>query len=64
MLEEKCPHCHKPVYEEDALNCIFCGASLEKDTGTMSRFRYPGIKNALLFLMLFIIIAFLLLIIR
>ncbi|MFH0753297.1 MAG: hypothetical protein V2A70_01880 [Candidatus Omnitrophota bacterium] len=30
MREIICPHCHNPVYDEDALLCHFCGESLER----------------------------------
>jgi hypothetical protein len=25
-----CPHCRKPVYDDDALLCLYCGESLRR----------------------------------
>ncbi|MFA6384829.1 MAG: zinc ribbon domain-containing protein [Candidatus Omnitrophota bacterium] len=30
MAEYICPHCKKPVYDEDALLCLYCGESLQR----------------------------------
>ncbi|HNQ49820.1 MAG TPA: zinc ribbon domain-containing protein [Candidatus Omnitrophota bacterium] len=30
MAEYICPHCKKPVYDDDALLCLYCGESLER----------------------------------
>ncbi|MGE5308121.1 MAG: hypothetical protein ACM3OC_03470 [Deltaproteobacteria bacterium] len=28
MTERICPHCKRPVYDDDALLCLYCGGSL------------------------------------
>ncbi len=28
MDDRICPHCKKPIYDEDALLCLYCGKSL------------------------------------
>jgi DNA-directed RNA polymerase subunit RPC12/RpoP len=30
MAEYICPHCKKPVYDDDALLCLYCGESLRR----------------------------------
>jgi DNA-directed RNA polymerase subunit RPC12/RpoP len=30
MTEYICPHCKKPVYDDDALLCLYCGESLRR----------------------------------
>jgi len=30
MAEYICPHCHKPVYDDEALLCLYCGESLNR----------------------------------
>jgi ribosomal protein L24E len=35
-----CPHCGKPIYDDDALSCYFCGESLERPLGIMGTLRY------------------------
>jgi len=28
MAERICPHCKRPIYDDDALLCLYCGGSL------------------------------------
>jgi hypothetical protein len=30
MAEHICPHCRKPIYDDDALLCLYCGESLQR----------------------------------
>ncbi|MCK9594550.1 MAG: hypothetical protein PHH68_04835 [Candidatus Omnitrophica bacterium] len=30
MAEYICPHCRKPVYDDEALLCLYCGESLNR----------------------------------
>jgi len=30
MSEYICPHCKKPVYDDEALLCLYCGESLNR----------------------------------
>ena len=64
MSEFKCPHCNKPIYDGEALNCLYCGESLDRDTGFLSRVRYPGPKLIGFLVIIFIIVSFLLLIVK
>jgi predicted nucleic acid-binding Zn ribbon protein len=29
-MEYICPHCKKPIYDDDALLCLYCGESLNR----------------------------------
>jgi len=33
MTEYACPHCKKPIYDDDALLCLYCGESLNRGIG-------------------------------
>ena len=48
MSERVCPHCRKPIYDDDALLCLYCGESLQRD-----RF---FIKPRIVFLLLAVIL--------
>ena len=41
MSEIRCPHCGRPIYDDDALLCLYCGKSLKRNIGFMG-----GMKNA------------------
>lgn len=64
MSEFKCPHCHNPINDEEALNCLFCGESLERDTGFLSRMRYPGPKGIIFIVVMIVVISFILLVLK
>ncbi len=39
-MTQECPHCHRPIYDEEALLCHFCGESLRRTSrGTLGWFR-------------------------
>jgi len=40
MSESVCPHCNNPSYDDDALSCIYCGESLERDIGVFGKIKY------------------------
>lgn len=43
MSEYICPHCHNPIYDEDALSCHFCGESLNRaGSGFLGKMRYQN----------------------
>jgi len=39
-----CPHCGKPIYDDDALLCLYCGENLERGVGLLGRIKYPTHK--------------------
>ena len=44
MGEYICPHCKEPIYDDEALLCLYCGESLERSVGTINKFKYPSPK--------------------
>jgi len=49
-----CPHCKRPIYDADALLCLYCGESLDR-----GRARFPG-KIVFIAVILVLLISFLL----
>ncbi|MFC1577139.1 zinc ribbon domain-containing protein [Candidatus Omnitrophota bacterium] len=41
MGEYICPNCGKPVYDDEALLCLYCGENLRRGVGFMGRIKYP-----------------------
>lgn len=41
MAEYICPHCRKPIYDDEALLCLYCGESLNRSVGFMGMIKYP-----------------------
>ncbi len=39
-MEYICPHCDKPIYDDEALLCLYCGENLERGVGTLGKMRY------------------------
>jgi hypothetical protein len=39
MSEYTCPQCKKPIHDEDALLCHFCGGSLHRSAGVMGKLK-------------------------
>ena len=39
MPELTCPHCGNPVYDEEALLCLYCGNSLKRKIGFMGKMK-------------------------
>lgn len=54
MAEYICPHCKQPVYDDDALLCLYCGESLRRG----QRFFIP--KPVLIVLIVVLVLAFVL----
>ncbi|MBU1083484.1 MAG: zinc ribbon domain-containing protein [Candidatus Omnitrophota bacterium] len=42
MSEYICPHCGKPIYDDEALLCLYCGENLERGVGTLGKMRYSN----------------------
>ena len=58
MAEYICPHCKKPIYDEDALLCLYCGESLRRP----KYFLKP--KTVFIFVVIIVLLSFLALMIR
>ena len=64
MSEHICPHCEKPIYDDEALLCLYCGENLERSIGVMGKLKYPTPKIILTVIIVIVVTAFVLLILR
>ncbi len=65
MTEYICPHCKNPIYDDEALLCHFCGESLRRaGEGFLGKVRYANQRVIWYFLIFFILLGFVLLMIR
>ncbi len=62
MSEYTCPHCQQPIYDDEALLCLYCGRSLNRPVGLLGKLKYPKPKAVIIFIVLLAIVSFLLLI--
>ena len=40
MAEYICPNCGKPIYDDEALLCLYCGEDLRRGVGTLGKIKY------------------------
>lgn len=60
-MEYICPNCNKPIYDDEALLCLYCGESLKRPTKTTFGFiKSNKLKLFLLVLVIVVILSFLL----
>lgn len=64
MSEYICPHCKKPVYDDEALLCLYCGESLNRAVGFMGKMKYPRHKMIIVFIVFLVLISFIILMVR
>jgi hypothetical protein len=64
MHEYICPHCKKPIYDDDALLCLYCGKSLKHPIGFMGKIKYPRPKIIAIVLAVLVLLSFILFVIR
>jgi len=59
MSEYICPHCKKPIYDDEAILCLYCGESLNRGGKY-----FPRSKLVFLGVLLVLLLGFILLILR
>ena len=64
MAEYICPHCKKPIYDDDALLCLYCGENLERPIGFMGRMKYAKPKIIIVAMVLLVLLCFVVLMMR
>jgi len=64
MSEYVCPHCKNPINDDEALLCLYCGESLQRATGFMGKMKYTSPRVIATIVALFILLCFVLLILR
>ena len=55
-MEYICPNCNKPIYDDEALLCLYCGESLGRPTKTTLGFIKSNKLKVLIFLFVIVII--------
>ncbi len=64
MGEYICPHCGKPVYDDEALLCLYCGENLERGVGTLGKMKYSTHWMIVLAVVVVVLVAFILLMLK
>lgn len=64
MAEFTCPNCGNPIYDEEALLCLYCGNSLRRKIGFMGRIKHVSPTMILAIAIGLVIFCFLALMIR
>lgn len=64
MIKHICPHCKNPIYDDEALLCLYCGESLNRRIGVMGRIRYSAPKVIVVIIVISVLLSFLLLVLR
>ena len=59
MPEYICPHCKKPIHDDEALLCLYCGESLGRKPGFL---KYTPLKLLFAVITLLVILSFALLV--
>ena len=64
MSEYICPHCNKPIYDDEALLCLYCGESLRRDIGFMGKLKYAKPRAIIGIVIFIMLLSFIILISR
>ena len=65
MSEYICPRCGKPIYDDEALLCLYCGEDLERGVGVLGKMKYSKPWALVLpFLLIIIVVSFVLLMLQ
>lgn len=59
MAEYICPHCRKPIYDDNAINCLYCGNQLNREAGFISGLRFNNIVFVIAAILIIIFILYL-----
>ncbi|MBN1871056.1 MAG: zinc-ribbon domain-containing protein [Candidatus Omnitrophica bacterium] len=61
MAEIICPHCGNPIYDDEALLCLYCGRSLRRKIGIMGKIKNFSPQLILTLLIAVVLLSFVLL---
>ena len=61
MSEYICPHCGKPINDDDALLCLYCGRSLNRGAGLMGKIKYSTPRIVIVSAVVVVLLSFILL---
>jgi len=60
MSEYICPHCRRPIDDDEALLCLYCGQNLKRSIGFMDRIKYPTPKIIIVIVVVIVLLSFVL----
>lgn len=63
-MEYICPHCGKPIYDDEALLCLYCGENLRRGVGLLGKMKYPTPRMLMLIVLGITLAGFILLMLR
>ncbi len=58
MAEYICPNCGKPIYDDEALLCLYCGENLSRGVGVLGKMKYPRHRIIFFVVMAIVLVAF------
>jgi predicted amidophosphoribosyltransferase len=64
MPEYICPYCKQPIYDDEALLCLYCGQSLNRAVGFMGKLKYLEPKIIIAIIVVLVLVSFMILMIR
>lgn len=64
MSEYICPHCQQPIYDDEALLCLYCGQGLNRAVGFMGKLKYPKPKIIIVIIVALVLVSFMILMIK
>ena len=64
MSEYICPHCKQPIYDDEALLCLYCGQSLNRAVGFMGKLKYPKPKIIIVIIVVLVLVSFMIIMTR
>jgi len=64
MSEYICPNCKRPIYDDEALLCLYCGENLKRNVGFMGKIKYPTPRAIIIVAVFIVLLSFIALMIR
>jgi hypothetical protein len=64
MSEYICPHCQKPIYDDEALLCCYCAESLNRPIGSLGKLKYLKPKIIIVIIVALVLVSFIIFMIR
>ena len=61
MPEYICPYCKKPINDDEALLCLYCGESLNRPVGLMGKLKYLKPKIIMVIIVVLVLFSFMVL---
>ena len=61
MPEYICPHCRRPINDDEALLCLYCGQNLKRSVGFMGKLKYPTPRIIIVIVVGIVLLSFVLL---